>query len=86
MVVTEMVCCVQNRLQEAIVLYSSVLNSQWFVRTSVILFLNKRDIFIEKIKAGKSIRSAFAEYTGAHNPDKYIGVQVGPQWTTPSNT
>jgi len=30
-----------NRMQEALVLFDSICNSRWFVRTSIILFLNK---------------------------------------------
>ena len=30
-----------NQLQEGLMLYDSILNSAWFVRTSIILFLNK---------------------------------------------
>eukprot|EP00954_Amorphochlora_amoebiformis_P008012 620959-Amorphochlora_amoeboformis.AAC.3 len=39
-----------NRLVEALELFEEVANSRWFQRTSVVLFLNKRDIFQEKIK------------------------------------
>ena len=40
-----------NRLVEALELFEEVSNSRWFQRTSVVLFLNKRDIFVEKIKS-----------------------------------
>ncbi len=39
----------QNRMAESLVLFESVVNSRWFLRTSVILFLNKIDIFKQKI-------------------------------------
>jgi len=35
----------QNRLIEAVELFDEICNSQWFVETSIILFLNKRDLF-----------------------------------------
>jgi len=38
-----------NRMQEALTLFDSICNSKWFVKTSVILFLNKIDIFKEKL-------------------------------------
>jgi len=38
----------QNRLVEAVVLFEEIVNSRWFTSTSVILFLNKRDLFEEK--------------------------------------
>lgn len=31
----------QNRMDESLILFESVVNSRWFVRTSIILFLNK---------------------------------------------
>mmetsp|Transcript_9383 Transcript_9383/g.16437 ORF Transcript_9383/g.16437 Transcript_9383/m.16437 type:complete len:373 (+) Transcript_9383:307-1425(+) len=38
----------QNRLVEAIELFDEICNSKWFVETSIILFLNKRDLFEDK--------------------------------------
>jgi len=52
-----------NRMQEALTLFDSICNSKWFVKTSVILFLNKIDIFEEKIKTS-SIEKYFPEYKG----------------------
>lgn len=31
---------IQNRLQEALTIFDSVCNSQWFLKTSIMLFLN----------------------------------------------
>ncbi|KAJ7457745.1 G-protein alpha subunit-domain-containing protein [Mycena latifolia] len=39
----------QNRMQEALTLFDSICNSRWFVKTSIILFLNKIDLFAEKL-------------------------------------
>jgi guanine nucleotide-binding protein G(i) subunit alpha len=39
----------QNRLTESLVLFNSIVHSQWFVRTSIVLFLNKMDVFKKKI-------------------------------------
>ena len=39
----------QNRMQESLVLFDSVINSRWFLRTSIILFLNKIDVFKTKL-------------------------------------
>jgi len=39
----------KNRLQEAIELFDSIANSEWFVRTNLVLFLNKSDIFRYKL-------------------------------------
>lgn len=43
----------QNRLVEAIELFDEICNSKWFVETSIILFLNKRDLFEEKFIRNK---------------------------------
>ena len=39
----------QNRMAESLVLFESVINSRWFLRTSIILFLNKIDVFKTKL-------------------------------------
>lgn len=41
----------QNRMAESLVLFESVINSRWFVRTSIILFLNKIDLVSGKSKS-----------------------------------
>jgi len=38
-----------NRITEALLLFEEIANSKWFKQTSIILFLNKRDLFAEKI-------------------------------------
>ncbi|KAF8069835.1 heterotrimeric G-protein alpha subunit, GPA1-like protein [Lyophyllum atratum] len=38
-----------NRMQEALTLFESICNTKWFVKTPMILFLNKIDIFSEKL-------------------------------------
>eukprot|EP01091_Cochliopodium_minus_P016416 TRINITY_DN613_c1_g1_i1.p1 TRINITY_DN613_c1_g1~~TRINITY_DN613_c1_g1_i1.p1 ORF type:complete len:346 (-),score=84.22 TRINITY_DN613_c1_g1_i1:147-1184(-) len=39
-----------NRMDEAIQLFDEICNSQWFQNSYMILFLNKKDLFEEKIK------------------------------------
>jgi len=56
-----------NRMVEALNLFEEICNSRWFRDTAIILFLNKRDIFMEKV-AKSSIRTCFPEYRG---PDTY---------------
>ena len=36
-------------MAESLVLFDSVINSRWFLRTSIILFLNKIDVFKVKL-------------------------------------
>lgn len=52
-----------NRMVESMKLFDSICNNQWFVDTSIILFLNKKDIFEEKIKRSP-LTICFPEYTG----------------------
>lgn len=52
-----------NRMIESMKLFDSICNSKWFVETSIILFLNKKDLFEEKIKRS-SLNICFPEYTG----------------------
>ncbi|CAK9785192.1 G-alpha-domain-containing protein [Cutaneotrichosporon oleaginosum] len=59
----------QNRMQESLVLFESVINSRWFLRTSVILFLNKIDIFKQKLPKVPLV-NYFPEYTGGADINK----------------
>lgn len=52
-----------NRMQESMKLFDSICNNKWFVDTSIILFLNKKDIFQAKI-ANSPLTICFPEYTG----------------------
>ncbi|KAJ3168543.1 guanine nucleotide-binding protein subunit alpha [Geranomyces variabilis] len=52
-----------NRMQEAIKLFDSICNSRWFVRTSIILFLNKIDLFEQKLLK-VPLQNYFPEFTG----------------------
>ncbi|KAG0287421.1 Guanine nucleotide-binding protein alpha-2 subunit [Dissophora globulifera] len=64
----------QNRMLESLVLFESVINSRWFLRTSIILFMNKIDLFAVKLPK-VPLEKFFSDYTGG--PDigkaaKYI--------------
>ncbi|QLL33754.1 hypothetical protein HG536_0F00790 [Torulaspora globosa] len=59
----------QNRFQESLVLYDNVVNSRWFARTSVVLFLNKIDLFAEKIQK-VPLENYFPDYTGGQDINK----------------
>ncbi|XP_074646683.1 guanine nucleotide-binding protein G(o) subunit alpha isoform X2 [Tubulanus polymorphus] len=52
-----------NRMQESLKLFDSICNNKWFTDTSIILFLNKKDLFEEKIKKSP-LTICFSEYTG----------------------
>jgi len=53
-----------NRMHESMKLFDSICNNKWFLDTSIILFLNKKDLFEEKI-IRSSLKVCFPEYCGA---------------------
>ncbi|KAI1732631.1 g-protein alpha subunit domain-containing protein [Ditylenchus destructor] len=55
-----------NRLHESLKLFDSICNNKWFVNTSIILFLNKKDLFEEKIRRSP-LTLCFPEYKGANS-------------------
>ncbi|CAO3616381.1 unnamed protein product [Cunninghamella blakesleeana] len=55
-----------NRLQEALTLFDSICNSKWFTKTSIILFLNKIDLFAQKLPKN-SLSKYFSDYMGGDN-------------------
>lgn len=61
----------QNRMKEALDLFDEICNSRWFEKTSFILFLNKNDLFEQKIKK-KDLNTCFPDYTGGCNYDKAL--------------
>lgn len=60
-----------NRMHESLKLFKEICNSRWFIDTSMILFLNKRDLFEKKIKE-IDLNVTFKEYTGGNNYDKAL--------------
>ncbi|CAO3656640.1 unnamed protein product [Mucor fragilis] len=59
-----------NRMKESLLLFDSICNSKWFKKTSMILFLNKIDIFREKIEHNHLLSDTFPEYKGANTYQK----------------
>ncbi|RKO97265.1 hypothetical protein CXG81DRAFT_26405 [Caulochytrium protostelioides] len=57
-----------NRMQESLTLFDSICNSRWFVKTSIILFLNKIDIFKDKLPRSP-MGKYFPDYLGGDNYD-----------------
>lgn len=53
-------------------LFESIANSQWFVKSAIILFLNKMDLFRDKL-ANSPIPRYFPEYTGNPTDSKAAG-------------
>ncbi|KAI1434529.1 G protein alpha subunit [Xylaria sp. CBS 124048] len=59
----------QNRMMESLLLFDSVVNSRWFMRTSIILFLNKVDIFRAKLPRSP-LGTYFPDYSGGEDVNK----------------
>ena len=51
-------------MREAFGLFEAIANSRWFERSAMILFLNKIDLFREKVESGSApIAEHFPDYT-----------------------
>ncbi len=56
----------RNRMVESLALFEMILKLPWFQSTPIILFLNKNDLFQEKV-AKVDLGQYFAEYRGGHS-------------------
>ncbi|KAJ7079391.1 heterotrimeric G-protein alpha subunit, GPA3-like protein [Mycena belliarum] len=56
----------RNRMTESLMLFDSVINTPWFKNTSIILVLNKIDVFKTKLRKARY----FPEYTGGDDISK----------------
>ena len=65
----------QNRMLEALDLFKQISNSKWFAETSMILFLNKKDLFEKKLKLIAEMGKTMADFCSAENgfADPYTG-------------
>ncbi|MEJ1285782.1 solute carrier family 38 member 3 [Cricetulus griseus] len=61
-----------NRMHESMKLFDSICNNKWFTDTSIILFLNKKDLFEEKITQSP-LTICFPEYTGGAREGSLTG-------------
>ena len=52
-----------NRMSESLALFGTITKYPWFNKSSLILFLNKKDLLEEKIKTSNLV-DYFPEYTG----------------------
>ncbi|GMR31933.1 hypothetical protein PMAYCL1PPCAC_02128 [Pristionchus mayeri] len=77
-----------NRMVESMRLFESICNSRWFINTSMILFMNKKDLFAEKI-AKIPLTRCFPDYKGPQIYDdavafieaKFEGLNANPEKT-----
>jgi len=56
-----------NRMEESLTLFGSIVNSAWFTRTSIVLFLNKIDIFRKKLLT-VPLERYYPDYEGMRSP------------------
>ena len=54
-----------NRMKESLALFEAIVSYPWFRKSSIILFLNKKDLLEEKIMMS-DLSGYFPEYTGNH--------------------
>ncbi|KAH6897864.1 heterotrimeric G-protein alpha subunit, GPA3-like protein [Coprinopsis sp. MPI-PUGE-AT-0042] len=59
----------RNRLAQSLILFESVINSRWFMRTSIFLFLSKIVVFKKKLPK-IPLERYFPEYTGGTDVNK----------------
>ncbi|KAI9172450.1 putative beta-glucosidase M [Paramyrothecium foliicola] len=53
-----------NQMNEALMLWESIANSHWFTKSALILFLNKMDLFKEKLPRSPITEHGFTDYHG----------------------
>lgn len=53
-------------MQESLLLFETICNSRYFVKSSMVLFMNKTDLFAEKVPV-YPLTIAFPEYTGTQS-------------------
>ncbi|KAK2755330.1 g protein alpha subunit [Colletotrichum kahawae] len=53
-----------NQMNEALMLWESIANSHWFTKSALILFLNKMDLFKEKLPTNPITAHGFTDYHG----------------------
>lgn len=74
-----------GRMVESVRLFRQIVNSSWFASADVILFLNKKDLFAEKIER-VPLTVAFPKYSGPNEfgpASKYIQEQFLAQCDDP---
>ena len=63
-----------NRMHESIKLFNTICSIKWFLKSPIVLFLNKKDVFDEKIAYSPLVK-CFPDYKGGDDKQaasKYI--------------
>jgi GTPase SAR1 family protein len=62
-----------NRMVEALELFDDICNNAYFLKSALILFMNKKDLFLDKIKVKKiADQEPFSDFTGGSSFDAGI--------------
>ena len=61
----------QNCMMASLGLFESTVNSPWFIRTSIILFLNNREAFKDEL-ARTPLKDHFPDYTEGEDTDRAV--------------
>lgn len=75
--VADCFCPPQNRMHESLHLFNSICNHRYFATTSIVLFLNKKDVFSEKIKKAH-LSICFPDYDGENRPPRGLAARRRP--------
>lgn len=59
----------QNALRHALALFTSIAQSPWFRAAALLVCLNKRDLFREKLAHGRALKLALPDYSGPNSDD-----------------
>lgn len=66
----------QTRIMESIAMFGSIFSSRWFTRSTIILFLNKLDLF--KMKLSQSpLADHFPDYLGGNDVNRAAAYLIG---------
>lgn len=85
-----------GRMEESLTLWESVANSRWFLSTTIVLFLNKQDLFRAKLER-HPLGDYFDDYDGSTFADAqafmtahFLNVvqrhKIYSHWTTATST
>ena len=66
-----------NRMVEAVDLFADICNNRFFTESNMILFLNKKDLFEEKVlNVDISSQPQFSDFTGTFGADNYYDLGI----------
>merc|ERR1712048_1145207 len=70
----------KNAMLESLLLFEEIANIKWFKKTEMILFLNKNDLFRERIKDGTPLSVCFNRKTFVDQKKEYFEEYKGAEY------